>query len=292
MAPRWSLDGSTMAFPSEEESSCSSSIVSGLSSSDVLQQQERTDDKEREDGDENSLSTSISSTQHPKKNVVFQDLVTVFVYETIMIQNSDVVVTDDGDGYSGWYSIEDLRRFKMDVVRTVEHILSGETYGGGGDNDFCSRGCEYRTPMGTVLRQKHRRDGLESVLGYQYEQQRRGKVVDPDQLGKIYAAVARHSQTVANVMGNIDQSVVMDGPSSPSSVPPPPSTVSPSFASYIDPSISNRVSHGAVQSIDCSNNILESEQPLHPPLQQKNCRIEVLDIPSPPAFAFRRHHHF
>lgn len=296
MPPRWSLDGSTRAFPGEE-SSCSSSIVSGLSGSDL--QDERTDQR---DEDENSLSTSISSTQEHTKNVVFQELVTVFFYETpnhneaaeesnafwsllstSASSSSSVQGTKGDEDYSGWYNNQDLRNFKMDVVETVDRILAGEI-GGADNDDFCSRGCEYRTPVGTVLRQKHRRDGLNAVLGYQSEQRRRGKVVDPEQLGKVYAAVSRHSQTVANVMGNIDHSVVMGGPSPPP--PPPPS--SPSLASHIDHSISKRVSHSVTA--DCSK--LELEKP---PLElvekalRRSRRIDVYNIPSPQVFAFRRH---
>jgi hypothetical protein len=274
MAPRWSLDGSTLAFA--EEGSCSSSIVSGLSSSEL--QDERTDQRDEE---ENSLSTSISSTHHTK-SVAFQELATIFLYDTTynnkddMESNASTSLSSSSasvqypkvcNNFCGWYSNEELRSFKMDVVETVERIVSGEI--GGGDNDFCSRGCEYRTPVGTILRQKHRRDGLEAVLGYQFEQRRRSKKIDPDLLARIYAAVARHSQTVANVMGNIDQSVIMQAPPS-----------SPSLASEVDLSISTRIRHGVT--VDCSK--LEVEK-----VQQMNRQIEGFHLPSPPAFAFSRH---
>lgn len=271
MPPRWSLDGSALALP--EEDSCSSSIVSGLSSSEVHDGL-----IDQRDEEENSLSSSISSTHH-RKTVTFQELATVYLFqncghpeEAHEESNASSSSTSSGTRtercfeYCSWYNHAELRDFKLDILETVDRIVAGDT--GGGDREFCSRGCEYRTPMGTVLRQKHRRDGLDAVLGYQLEQRQRGKRVDPDLLARVYLAVTHHSQTVAQVMGNIDQSSVAQKPPS-----------SPSVSSDVDASVSNRV--GREGTLDCSK--LELEQ-----VQQKHLQNEFFHLPSPPAFAFRR----
>jgi hypothetical protein len=120
---------------------------------------------------EERCSLSIAK---PKKTVRFSEYASMHFYRRRCL-----------DGTSTWYSPDDLKAFRLDTIATIERIVAGtntvpmyshsprysKTATGTGvdceDPEHCPRGCETRTPLGTVVRQRHRNDSMNAVFQYQ-----------------------------------------------------------------------------------------------------------------------------
>jgi hypothetical protein len=106
----------------------------------------------------------------------------------------------DNEKNRTWYSRRDLHRIKRETEDTVQRMMMGSSSNGVG---FCSRGLEYRTPIGVKLHQKHRWDALTAVLEYQYKHWRSG--VKPESLARVYSDYTKHSSRVSRLMATIDE---------------------------------------------------------------------------------------
>ncbi len=181
MPPRWSLDSSSVV-DGDEDISCSSPVndishpsQSFSTSSDSSQQDEESREPSSDRNEARPQSPFSDSANHsPKKSVRFAEFATIHLYSRSCYNNDKGDDASSSSSCNTWYSPQELKSFRMDTIATIDLIVSGKV----GDNDspqqsskfvFCSRGCEIRTPMGTVVRQKHRMDSLRAVFQYQDE---------------------------------------------------------------------------------------------------------------------------
>mmetsp|Transcript_17257 Transcript_17257/g.31088 ORF Transcript_17257/g.31088 Transcript_17257/m.31088 type:complete len:345 (+) Transcript_17257:332-1366(+) len=179
MPPRWSLDSSSSHIgPSSDMDeddlsfNSSSSLMSSPAPTAVASNSSSsTDDEESRDPaphvEEDSSKTNV------KKSVQFSDFASLHLYYR---PGSEEL---ESPSSSTWYSRSELKSFRMDTLQTVERILSGDTQDDliqnwdAGSFVFCPRGCEGRTPMGTVLRHKHHEDSMRALFQCQDEMRRR-----------------------------------------------------------------------------------------------------------------------
>jgi hypothetical protein len=103
-----------------------------------------------------------------------------------------------------WYSKRELHFIKRDCEETVRWMIEGNK-SVSSDIEYCSRGLEYRTAMGSKLRRKQRLDALGKVLEYQYYAWESGIDVRPESLARVYSSYSDHSSRVARLMACIDE---------------------------------------------------------------------------------------
>ena len=236
MAPRCSLDSSASSsspvFVHHDDSE--DEIMSSAPSSGDDESRNPPPDDEHQDQstqqDQQQLTEEQTTTNKTKRSVHFATHATMHFYYRPTTRTSKGVE-------STWYNQDELYKFRKDVMDTADRMVAMNVHSTPSpqDNDFCARGCEYRTPLGSILRQKHRRDAMNAVFQYQYEcrhlrldrrrRRHRGchgsiqnasshhhhhhhkKTVEPDPqvLADLYQARTYHSRTLAHVMGQIDQ---------------------------------------------------------------------------------------
>jgi hypothetical protein len=203
-----------------------------------------TEAEARDDPDYNPLDVLPSPPPPLKKSVRFAEYACVHLYNPPTTTLA-----------STWYSPKELKSFRDDTRRTIELIVaSGNNIDDSDDENttsssssssqqshpvdsFCARGCESRTPMGSIVRNKHRVDSLRAVFKYQdtvrirqqlqrYKQHRRlpsdqstqqrssvrkqddvDHVIEMDHnvIARLYEACTSQSRQMAYVMGQIDQ---------------------------------------------------------------------------------------
>ena len=174
------------------------------------------------------------------RSVSFCPMATILLHPHI----TEYTPSEIGDS---WYSSVDLKQFRQDCLDVADRLEGSSTIlspsskmddeDGNRHTDseeFCARGCEYKTRVGTMLRQKHRRDAMRAVFDYQDSQRAKQRhyslhhhrhychqnfpktghdrgvvsLIDQEELARIYSTWTHHSQQVARIMGNIDRSAV------------------------------------------------------------------------------------
>ena len=106
-----------------------------------------------------------------------------------------------------WYSKRELHLIQRGNEETIQWMIGGSKSADDGSDAeyYCSRGLEYKTTMGSLIRRKQRRDALEKILDYQYFAWESGIKVNPESLAKIYSFYSDHSSKVACLLASIDQ---------------------------------------------------------------------------------------
>ncbi|KAG7367778.1 hypothetical protein IV203_030521 [Nitzschia inconspicua] len=184
--------------------------------------------------EEERCSSMVPSSSKPKKSVRFAEYASVHIYRRRCLE-----------GTSTWYSVEELKAFRMDAVSTIHRIVAGEASPSceDGSVEHCSRGCESRTPLGSTVRQRHRNESLQAVFRFQDECRRqlrlkRGRaaitkqipqqdvdvdnsknnrhlqhgasirladIMDPNKLAEVYSRCTQQSKQSAQFIGQMDR---------------------------------------------------------------------------------------
>jgi hypothetical protein len=182
--------------------------------------------------------TTTTTKPNPQKKVRFAEYASFHIYRRRCVE-----------GTSTWYNQEDLNAFRMDTIATIHRIVAGDVHASNTNGIvitseyYCSRGCEGRTPLGNMVRQKHRNDSLKAVFQYQDQCRRQLRlkrcrtsiitpanpskdniaatanhqhttkqrtlrltdVMDPDKLGEMYAKATQQSRQAAQFVGQMDR---------------------------------------------------------------------------------------
>ena len=199
--------------------------------------------------DKQSLKSIMNPPSSPKctKRFAKQRSVSFCPMATILLHLHVTEYTPSEIGDS-WYSSVDLKQFRQDCLDVADRLEGSSTIlspsskmddeDGNRHTDseeFCARGCEYKTRVGTMLRQKHRSDAMRAVFDYQDTQRAKQRhyslhrhrrychqhspkpghdngvasLIDQEELARIYSTWTHHSQQVARIMGKIDRSAVI-----------------------------------------------------------------------------------
>lgn len=105
---------------------------------------------------------------------------------------------------STWYSIAELKAIKEENNQTIQWIING-CYDTGNEVIYCSRGMEYKTPIGKKMRRRRRKESWRQTLNYQENQKFWGHPVCPNKIRDIYTKHTQHSTHLAVLAAKIDQ---------------------------------------------------------------------------------------
>jgi hypothetical protein len=73
------------------------------------------------------------------------------------------------------------------------------------EEEFCSRGMEYKTPMGMRMRMRHRFESTEACLRYQMAEWNHGRDACPERLAALYGRYTQNSAHVAWLAAKVDR---------------------------------------------------------------------------------------
>jgi hypothetical protein len=147
---------------------------------------------------------SRMSSKPPKKSLSWAPS-TCYLLATVNHVND--MSKDDRDTI--WYEKNDYQAFKQDIHKTRELALLGRLNCDQTADLFCERGLEHviKKKCGALHRER-RRNGLEVVIGEQYDQKLEG-ISSPDFLAKLYADISASSRHDAHTRGLKDEEDVV-----------------------------------------------------------------------------------
>jgi hypothetical protein len=120
--------------------------------------------------------------------------------QSVSFNNEPIIHAISGrDDYSSqereqyWWSKKELAVIKREMSKTIIWIMGGKH---GGEQTFCSRGLEFKTPTNLRIHQQHRQGAIKAILQFQ-------KDANPEIIAKAYTTFSNHSSEEAKVMASI-----------------------------------------------------------------------------------------
>jgi hypothetical protein len=151
------------------------------------------------DSSDHSSRTATRSTENIRKRRSVSFHPQAIVYDHMHLND-----ISNEEKHRTWYSKRDVHFIKRDCEETIRWMIEGGK-SISSDTEYCSRGLEYRTAMGSKLRRKQRLDALEKVLEYQYCAWESGVEVKPNSLARVYSNYSDQSSRVAHLIASIDK---------------------------------------------------------------------------------------
>jgi hypothetical protein len=102
-----------------------------------------------------------------------------------------------------WYNNEDFEEIKRAIVTTLRLMIAKKPIG----SDQCSRGLEFRTPMGAKLRKKNKLEALTAVWNAQVAQWK-DNITDDEAIRMVYLEQSLKCREVAIKFGVQDEKAV------------------------------------------------------------------------------------
>lgn len=112
----------------------------------------------------------------------------------------------DEEFFATWLVEDELRGILKQCAQTVKMMVRGEPVVEA--DGFCSRGLEYKTPVGSRGRKENKSKAMKAVLAEQQRQRAKG-VWQPKRLSKIYREVSNHPRRTARLMAVKDEEAAM-----------------------------------------------------------------------------------
>jgi hypothetical protein len=167
------------------------------------------------DSSDHSSRTATISTENIRKRRSVSFFPQAIVYDHIHLKN-----LSHEEKRRTWYCKRELHFIQRDCAETVRWMVEGiKSVSSDIDIEYCSRGLEYRTTLGSKLRRKQRLDALGKVLEYQYYAWESGIDVRPESLARVYSSYSDHSSRVARLMACIDEQSLDELKDDPSEEP-------------------------------------------------------------------------
>ena len=101
-----------------------------------------------------------------------------------------------------WYSHSEIKEIKHDCAETVRRMSEGSF--SAEDENFCTRGLEYRTKTGSQSRQRNKFTSWDAVFLEQDRQWRKG-IFDGETLSRAYSTCTAQSSWAAAVLARRDE---------------------------------------------------------------------------------------
>ena len=147
-------------------------------------------------------SLTSDSTKVLRRQVRFRDTVSVRPIKHIDDMSNEQVVNT-------WYGNNDFKENKKGLLQTVRMLMMTHVDNTIIDNDeYCSRGLEYRTREGAAARRANKWNALDAVLNEQHRQRELG-IRNEKLLCQIYISENCHCRLNALKLGIEDEKAAM-----------------------------------------------------------------------------------
>ena len=144
-----------------------------------------------------SCQIKADNVKPKKRSVLFAPTVKQYDYIHVSAYSKEEI-------NQTWYSQVDLHKIHKENYKTIQWMLRGCNTNSQDEQEFCSRGMESKTPVGSRMRNYRRSESL-IALEYQYEQWKLGNKVCPNKLAEIYSRNTKQSAHVAWLAAKVDR---------------------------------------------------------------------------------------
>jgi hypothetical protein len=169
---------------------------------------------------EDETSSAASSTRsksscivtEPSKRRRTQSSVSFFPHAT-QFEHFHLSEYTEEEKSNTWYSRRELRDIQEDNHETIQWMVNGcrssssssSNMMSDDEEEFCSRGMEYKTPVGMRMRMRHRFESKEACLRYQISEWNHGRDACPERLAALYGRYTQNSAHVARLAAKMDR---------------------------------------------------------------------------------------
>lgn len=105
---------------------------------------------------------------------------------------------------NSWYSKPEYRMMRRDIMATVGLIVRGVPVDDDDDEEYCTRGVEFRTPKGSHRRKQRKLHSVLAVLDEQAEQELTETGPHPEALSLVYSRASAICREEAANRGKLD----------------------------------------------------------------------------------------